>query len=90
MTATVHLAPADSVPAYALPLSSLHRSGDRPAVWIVDRRTGAITLTPVGVHEYRQDTVVLTSGVKPGQLVVTAGVQKLDAGLTVRPWEGNP
>ena len=29
-------------------------------------------------------------GVKPGQLVVTAGVQKLDAGLTVRPWEGKP
>lgn len=90
MTATVHLAPADSVPGYALPLSSLHRTGDRPAVWVVDPKTGAITLTPVDVREYRQETVVLTSGVKPGQLVVTAGVQKLDASVTVRPWEGKP
>ncbi len=90
MTATVHLAPADVAPGYALPLSSLLRTGDRPAVWVVDRRTGAINLTPVEVREYRQETVVLSGGVKPGQLVVTAGVQKLDAGLTVRPWEGNP
>jgi multidrug efflux system membrane fusion protein len=90
MTATVHLAPADAAPGYALPLSSLLRTGDRPAVWVVDRRTGAVTLTPVEVREYRQETVVLSGGVKPGQLVVTAGVQKLDAGLTVRPWEGNP
>jgi membrane fusion protein, multidrug efflux system len=90
MTATVHLAPADAAPGYVLPLSSLLRTGDRPAVWVVDRRTGAITLTPVEVREYRQETVVLSGGVKPGQLVVTAGVQKLDAGLTVRPWEGNP
>jgi RND family efflux transporter MFP subunit len=90
MTATVHLAPADAAPGYALPLSSLLRTGDQPAVWVVDRKTGAVTLTPVEVREYRQETVVLSGGVKPGQLVVTAGVQKLDAGLTVRPWEGNP
>jgi membrane fusion protein, multidrug efflux system len=87
MTATVHLAPADAAPGYVLPLSSLLRTGDRPAVWVVDRRTGAITLTRVEVREYRQEKVVLSGGVKPGQLVVTAGVQKLDAGLTVRPWE---
>jgi membrane fusion protein, multidrug efflux system len=90
MTATVHLAPTDSVPGYALPLSSLLRTGERPAVWVVDPKTGAITLTPVDVREYRQETVVLTNGVTPGQLVVTAGVQKLDANVTVRPWEGKP
>jgi len=42
------------------------------------------------VREYRHETVVLSAGVKPGQLVVTAGVQKLDSAVTVRPWEGNP
>jgi len=90
MTVTVHLTPADSAPGYALPLSSLLQAGDRPAVWLVDRRTGGITLTPVDVREYRHESVVLASGVKPGQWVVTAGVQKLDAGLKVRPWEGKP
>ncbi|MDY3554955.1 efflux RND transporter periplasmic adaptor subunit [Gemmata sp. JC717] len=91
MTATVHLAPGGAAPGFVLPLSSLLRTGDRPAVWVVDRTTGGLTLTPVEVREYRHETVVLSGGVKPGQLVVTAGVQKLDVGLTVRPWEaGNP
>jgi membrane fusion protein, multidrug efflux system len=90
MTATVHLLPAISTPGYVLPLSSLLRTGDRPAVWVVDRATGKLTLAPVEVREYRQETVVLSTGVKPGQLVVTAGVQKLDASLTVRPWEVTP
>ncbi|HVJ81442.1 MAG TPA: efflux RND transporter periplasmic adaptor subunit [Planctomycetia bacterium] len=90
MTATVHLAPTDAARGYVLPLTALLRAGDRPAVWIVDRRSGAITLTPVEVREYRQETVVLSGGVKPGQLAVTAGVQKLDASMAVRPWDGNP
>jgi membrane fusion protein, multidrug efflux system len=90
MTATVHLAAADAATGYVLPLSSLLRTGDRPAVWVVDRPTGTLTLTPVEVREYWHETVVLSGGVKPGQWVVTAGVQKLDVGLTVRPWEGNP
>lgn len=87
MTATVHLAPDDAAPGYVLPLSCLLRTGNRPAVWVVDRSTGALALTPVDVREYRQETVVLSGGVRPGQLLVTAGVQKLDPSLTVRPWE---
>lgn len=89
MTAAVHLAPAERLTGFVLPLSSLTRTGDRPAVWIVERSTGALTLTPVTVLDYRHDSVVLGSGVKPGQWVVTAGVQKLDANMTVRIWEGN-
>lgn len=90
MTATVYLTPSSAAPGYSLPLSSLLRTGAQPAVWVVDRATGKLTLAPVEVREYRQETVVLSGGVKSGQLVVTAGVQKLDAGLMVRPWEGNP
>jgi RND family efflux transporter MFP subunit len=90
MTATVHLSPTDEAPGYVLPLSAVLRTGNRPAVWVVDRATGALTLAPVEIREYRHETVVLSGGVKPGQLVVTAGVQKLDAGVTVRPWEDNP
>ena len=90
MTATVLLAPYSAATGYSLPLSSLLRTGAQPAVWVVDRATGKLTLVPVEVREYRHETVVLSGGVRPGQLVVTAGVQKLDAGLTVRPWEGNP
>lgn len=90
MTATVHLAPASGGDGYVLPLSSLLRAGEKPAVWVVDRKTGALTLAPVEVREYRQEHVVLAGGVQPGDLVVTAGVQKLDEAVIVRPWEPNP
>jgi RND family efflux transporter MFP subunit len=90
MTATVHLTPPGVAQGYALPLSSLLRNGDRPAVWVVDRANGKVTLVPVEVREYRHETVVLSAGVKPGQLVVTAGVQKLDPAVTVRAWEESP
>lgn len=87
MTATVHLTPGESTPGFVLPLSSLLRKSDRPAVWVVGREAGRPTLTPVEVREYRQESVVIAAGVKPGDLVVTAGVQKIDPGLVVRPWE---
>jgi multidrug efflux pump subunit AcrA (membrane-fusion protein) len=87
MTATVHLTPADAAPGFVLPLSSLLRQSDRPAVWVVGRGAGRPTLTPVEVREYRQDSVVIAGGVKPGDLVVTAGVQKIDPAMAVRPWE---
>jgi RND family efflux transporter MFP subunit len=87
MTATVYLTPADSTPGFVLPLSSLLRQSNRPAVWVVGREAGRPTLTPVEVREYRQKSVVIAAGVKPGDLVVTAGVQKIDPGLVVRPWE---
>jgi RND family efflux transporter MFP subunit len=87
MTATVYLTPADTTPGFVLPLSSLLRQSDRPAVWVVGREPGRPTLTPVEVREYRQESVVIAAGVKSGDLVVTAGVQKIDPGLVVRPWE---
>jgi multidrug efflux system membrane fusion protein len=90
MTATVHLTLSGAATGYSLPLSSLLRIGAHPAVWIVDRATGKITLVPVEVREYRHEAVVLSSGVKPGQLVVTAGVQKLDSAAVVRSWEETP
>jgi RND family efflux transporter MFP subunit len=90
MTATVHLTPSSAATGFSLPLSSLFRSGAQPAVWVVDRATGTLTLVPVEVREYRQETVVLSAGLKPGQLVVTAGVQKLDPAVTVRAWEETP
>src|SRR5205823_7746677 len=55
MTATVHLTPADSAPGFVLPLSSLLRQSDRPAVWVVRRDAGRPTLRPVEVREYRQE-----------------------------------
>jgi hypothetical protein len=63
-----------------------HANKGQPAVWIVRRAgtegAGTVDLTNVVVHAYRND-VVLVSGPPAGELVVTAGVQKMAPGLHV-------
>lgn len=85
-TVTIHLDPAPSEPTVTVPLTAVRQQDGRPAVWRVvgDR----LVSVPVVVAGYREDAAVIAEGVHPGDVVVAAGVQKLDAGLRVRPWEG--
>jgi RND family efflux transporter MFP subunit len=76
-----------------LPLPSLYHTPDeRPAVWIYDANEGKVTLRPVVVAQYREDGVVIGSGVAAGEWVVAAGANKLREGQPVRPYEapGHP
>jgi RND family efflux transporter MFP subunit len=86
MTATVWLgaAPAGGIdpPVATLPASALHHQDGRAAVWTVQAVGGTPTLVPVQVVRYGEDEVQVT-GLGDGQLVVTAGVQKLDPGMRV-------
>jgi len=70
----------------AIPASAMTQANGEPAVWIVRRgdngAAGTVHLTPVVVHGYRNDEV-LVSGPPAGALVVTAGVQKMAPGLRV-------
>jgi len=86
-TVTLHLNPSEAArPALTVPLTAIARQDGKPIVWRVD----GDRLVPVAVivDGYREDTAVLSSGVRPGDVIVAAGVQKLDAGLRVRAWEG--
>lgn len=84
MTATVLLAKGDNVPVATLPLAALFQQGDKPAVWVVDAAKGSVRLKPVTVAAYHQDSVLLADGVTEGELVVTAGVHRIDPGIKVR------
>ncbi|MGZ8982256.1 MAG: HlyD family efflux transporter periplasmic adaptor subunit, partial [Burkholderiaceae bacterium] len=72
--------------AAAIPATALTQSKGKPAVWIVRRSgsepVGTVDLLDVNVHGYRNDEV-LVSGAPAGELVVTAGVQKMAPGLKV-------
>jgi len=78
--------PAADAAAAAIPASAITQNKGQPAVWVVRRAgtdpVGTVELTNVVVHEYRNDDV-LVSGPKVGELVVTAGVQKMAPGLKV-------
>jgi RND family efflux transporter MFP subunit len=70
----------------AIPAAAITQNKGQPAVWVV-RREGTdaaakVELLAVSVHGYRSDEV-LVSGPRAGELVVTAGVQKMAPGLKV-------
>ena len=80
---------ASSGPVVALPLSALFEQNGRPAVWVVDERSGSVALRPVAVARYETDTAVIADGLAKGDVVVTAGVNTLREGQKVRVAEAS-
>lgn len=87
MTANVVLREPSLAGAVFLPLSALYRQNGTPAIWIYDPKTHTVSLRAVTVGQFREDAVVVTSGVTEGEWVVGAGVNKLTPGQTVRPYD---
>lgn len=72
-----------------LPLTAITHKDTGTAVWVLHGSGdggGRLDLRPVSVLAYAGDLAVVAGGLKDGDRVVTAGVHKLDAGLTVRAW----
>lgn len=67
-----------------LPLSALREERGRTAVWVVDKTTMTVTSKPVQVAGADGNDAVITDGVSPGQLIVTAGVHVLNPGQQVK------
>lgn len=86
MTATVTASQVQAGSAALLPMTSLTKQGANPAVWVLNDAKDGLALRPVTVAAYFGDQVAIADGLKEGELVVTAGVQKLDAGQKVRVW----
>jgi multidrug efflux system membrane fusion protein len=60
-----------------IPLTAVfHREGS-PAVWVVDGQPATVRLVRITTGDVAGDLVAVTSGLKPGDVVVTAGVQLL-------------
>ncbi|MBX3618380.1 MAG: efflux RND transporter periplasmic adaptor subunit [Rhizobacter sp.] len=67
-----------------LPLSALREEQGRTAVWVVDKTTMTVASKPVQVAGADGNEAVITAGVSPGQLIVTAGVHVLNPGQQVK------
>ena len=68
----------------SIPASALTRYNEAPAVWIVDPKTHTVSLRNVETLRFDPGTVVVAHGLENGDIVVTAGVQVLHPGQTVR------
>ena len=84
MTATLILSDAASERVARLPFSALFDQGGGPSLYVVDTKTGAITLKGVAVKSYERNDVLISGGVAEGADVVALGVQKLNPAEKVR------
>jgi multidrug efflux pump subunit AcrA (membrane-fusion protein) len=67
-----------------LPLSAVTEQGGKTSVWLVDKASMTVRAQPVEVLGAEGNTVLVSSGVSPGHIVVTAGVHVLTAGQKVK------
>lgn len=74
----------DSVPVIAIPATALTTSEQNPAVWIVDPVASTVSLRNIEIVRHDPATVVVSTGLETGDIVVTAGVQALHPGQKVR------
>jgi len=77
----------DAAPAIKIPASALVRADGGTAVWLYDAKAGTVAARSITVAGSNATTVQVASGLNPGDIVVTAGVQTLRPGQKVRPLE---
>ncbi len=70
---------------FAVPWDALFKAEGKPAIWIADPQSKAVSLRPVTVVRYEAGRVLLKDGLKTGELIVTAGSQMLWPGRIVDP-----
>ena len=66
-----------------VPWSALFEIDGRPAVWVVDPASKAVSLKPITITRYTKDHIAVSSGLESGEIVVSAGVQMLRPGQRV-------
>jgi RND family efflux transporter MFP subunit len=83
---TLLLGGDDQKAAYLVPLSALTQSGDttKGFVYIYDSQTSTVKKTQIESGSVRGDNVVITGGVKEGDIIAVAGVSFLEDGQKVK------
>lgn len=66
-----------------LPTSALRQEGQGTVVWLLDEASMTVNTLPVQVGRVDGNEVVISSGLQPGQKVVSAGVHVLSPGQKV-------
>ncbi|CAG8870040.1 Multidrug resistance protein MdtA [Pseudomonas fluorescens] len=85
VTLTSAVSPRSELPRTAL----LERDG-KTQVWVVDPQHSTVSSRDVTLLDRTADTIILASGVQPGERVVTAGVNSLSPGQKVIVNEEDP
>ena len=89
--ATAYVSPSslnrEGVAAIKLPTSALRKEGQGTAVWVLDKSTMTLKSQPVEVVTADGNEAVISAGLAPGMLVVSAGVHVLSPGQKVNIYQ---
>ena len=69
-----------------IPSSAIYQTGDKPNVWVVVDKH--VQLVPIEISKYSDTDVVVKSGLKKGDVVVSGGITKLTVNDEVRLEDG--
>lgn len=84
MTATVEIDEYHPQPVVTLPLTAIYYEKQAPLVWVINIKDMTVQPVKVTLGEYQDNSIIITSGLKAGQWVVTAGVNKLRPGQKIK------
>ncbi len=77
---------------FSVPRSAILAEGEELYVWVVSPDDQSVSKKPVavreGIGENLSDNVIISSGLKDGDVIVAAGGSFLHQGMKVRPWKG--
>ncbi|MFJ4605319.1 efflux RND transporter periplasmic adaptor subunit [Pseudomonas atacamensis] len=71
-------------PRIELPLTALQEVDGKPRIWVIDTQTKTVNPRDVSVVSRSDNSVVLAGGVQNGERVVSAGVNSLKPGQSVK------
>jgi RND family efflux transporter MFP subunit len=74
----------ETLSSFEIPATALTQFNRQPAVWVVDPSSHAVSIRNVEIQTFGQAVVAVSSGLTAGDIIVTAGVQALHPGQTVR------
>lgn len=77
----------DTAESIEIPAQAMFRSEGGSAVWVVDPASSTVSARPIQVGANDSGRVRVESGLDPGDVIVTAGVQALRPGQQVRVLE---
>ena len=77
-------------PRIEVPLSALQEVDGKTRIWLLDTQSRTVQPRDINVISRDAGSAVLNGGVKPGERIVTAGVNSLKPGQTVKIDEDSP
>jgi RND family efflux transporter MFP subunit len=77
-------------PRIELPLSALQEADGKTRIWVIDTQSQTVQPRDVTIVSRDADSALLNAGVKPGERVVSAGVNSLKPGQKVKIDEDSP